>query len=852
MHCEHTFVYAQHRTSGDTMDLTAFLESIRRSRHYRGQIVYIHRIPEREAAYGELSRPLPAQIASALSKMGISRLYTHQVEAIEAVRRGESVVIVTGTASGKTLCYNVPVLERLLDSRVSPRSTAFYLFPTKALAQDQLRGLRRYAELEPSLSEVVKAGCYDGDTPPSTRRKLRDEASIILTNPDMLHQGILPYHTRWSKFFMNLRYVVVDEIHTYRGIFGSNVANVIRRLNRICRHYGSSPQFICSSATIANPHDLAERLTGVPMTLIDNDGSPRGEKSFVLWNPPVIDVAGMERRSSNIEAQDLMVALMRNGVRTIAFGRARIVAELMYRYVRESLPSDLAGKVRAYRGGYLPEYRREIERQLFSGELMGITSTNALELGIDIGGLDAAIIIGFPGTVASLWQQAGRAGRSADDSVVFFVGYNDPIDQFLMRHPTYLFGQSPEAAVIDPDNPYILANHMRCSAFELPLKERELDEPCSCPECRGGAEASGSHDIAGITSAIARILADSGQLKEIDRTWYYSSTDFPAKEVNLRTISDNTFTILEIPNGAGDHKVPADCSADNDGPPDPSGSTSTVACPGGRVIGQVDSISAPELVYPGAVYMHEAETYFVEDLDLQNKVAYVRKANVDYYTNAILDASIRITGRQSAGVGQRDIVSRQFSSPSSRHSPSVHYGPAVVTWATTGFKKIKFYSLDSIGYGKVNILPQHLETMAFWLVPPESLVAEIQMQGRNPVEGLMGIRNLAVHVLPLFAMCDKQDIGGIVDSSNTGVPTMFIYDRYAGGLGFAERAYQIAEELMRTCLDVLRECGCEEGCPSCVGLPVLRPPIHTDPDVFGAFPIPDKAAARIMLNAMVG
>ena len=522
----------------------------------------------------------------------------------------------------------------------------------------------------------------------------------------------------------------------------------------------------------------------------------------------------MERRSSNVEAQRLMVDLMEAGVRTITFGRARVVAELMYKYVRDALRPPLAEKVRAYRGGYLPEERREIERQLFTGELMGITSTNALELGIDIGGLDAAIIVGFPGTIASTWQQAGRAGRSVDESLVVFTAYNDPIDQYLMRHPTYFFGQSPENAIVDPENPYILAHHLRCAAFELPVKERD------------------GHSFGGSMTSVAGALAEAGDLKEIDDTYYWAKTDFPAADVNLRTISDNTFTIVEMVNGQGSM-----ADGEHSSPIDHLPSTIDHS-PSGRVIGQVDSISAPELVYPQAIYMHDAETYFVEELDMQNKVAYVRPANVDYYTQAILDASIRINGQTA-------------SKPLTiNHQPStmLHLGAATVTWQTTGFKKIKFYSLDSIGYGKVDIPPQHLETMSFWTIPS----AEVLSLVKNPVEGLMGIRNLMVHVLPLFAMCDKMDIGGIVDSSNTGSPTIFIYDRYTGGLGFAEKGFEMVEEVMRACLEMLEECECEAGCPSCVGVPILRPPIHTDPDIFGAFPIPDKASALVMLREMAG
>lgn len=800
------------------MDLAAFLDNFRKSHSYQGQIVHIHRVPKREAVYCELSNPLPDELASALRKIGISKLYSHQVKAIENVRNGKSIVVVTGTASGKTLCYNIPVLETLLNE---PTAKVFYIFPTKALAQDQLRGLRRWAELEPTLARIMKTGTYDGDTPPTTRRKLRDEASIILTNPDMLHQGILPYHTRWNRFFADLRYIIIDEIHAYRGVFGSNVANVIRRLNRVCDFYGSKPQFICCSATIANPTELAQKLTGVSMKLIDNDGSPRGEKLFVFWNPPVIDVGAMERRSSNVEAQLLMTELIKSGIQTITFGRARIVAELMYRYVRDSLKRkkpELADKVRPYRGGYLPEERRKIEQQLFSGELLGVTSTNALELGIDIGSLDASIIVGFPGTIASTWQQAGRAGRGSEESLAVFIAYNDPIDQYLVKHPDYFFGQSPESAIIDPQNPYILANHLRCAAFELPLKQND------------------SLYFGTQMHAIAEAIEEEGNLKKIDGAWYYASTEFPAKDVNLRTISENTFTIVELPTVIQSKRLEdLEFTTSSIYP----SSAQTPEQP--RVIGEVDSISAPEILYPEAVYMHEGETYLVDELDLQGKVAYVRRAEVDYYTQAILDSSIRINNTTSESLDSFPLK-KEWS------KCLVYYGPAIVTWATTGFKKIKFYSLDSIGYGKVNLPPQHLETMALWIIPPKELLDEIQTRGLKPVEGLAGIRNLAVHVLPLFAMCDKQDIGGIVDSSNTGLPTIFIYDRYPGGLGFAEKGYKTIEDLMYSCLEVINGCECEEGCPSCVGIPILRPPIHTDPDIFGASPIPNKEAAKVILE----
>jgi DEAD/DEAH box helicase domain-containing protein len=769
------------------LTIADFLERIVREREYKGQIRHIETIPAREASYGALAAPMPDVLANALAAAGVERLYSHQVEAIDAVRHGDNVVVVSGTASGKTLCYNIPVVETLL---TDPTAKALYLFPTKALAQDQLKGLVRLAGLDTRLTELVRAGTYDGDTTRHTRRKLRDEGNVILSNPDMLHAGILPYHPKWNRFFKDLKYVVIDEIHTYRGIFGSNVANVLRRLRRVCEHYGSHPQFICSSATIANPAELAEGLTGLPVKVVDNDGSPRGRKYFVLWNPPFLDPTQMERRSSNVEGHWLMAQLIADGFQTIAFGRARVVAELIYKYAKDTLSHikpEYARRIRPYRGGYLPEERREIERELFSGELMGVASTNALELGIDVGSLDAAIIVGFPGTIASTWQQAGRAGRASDESLAVLVGYNDPIDQYLMRHGEYFFRQTPENAVIDPENKYILSKHLKCAAFELPLtpEDKEL--------------------FGEMTEPIVDLLEEFEQLKELDGRHYWSSTDFPARETNLRTISDDTYAIVDVRNN-------------------------------NSVIGVVDGISALELVYPEAIYLHEGETYFVRNLDLEQKVAYVEKQEVDYYTQPVLESSIRIGRERSSKLWRGNRVC---------------FGDATVTWLTAAFKKIKFYQLDSIGWCNLDLPSLHLDTAAMWLIPDKSVMSAVRAAGRNPVEGLVGIRNMAISVLPLFSMCDRRDVGGIVDSSNTGSPTMFLYDRYDGGLGFVETGYHMIDDLMTGCLELVNECDCEDGCPSCVGLPILRPAIQQDPDAQGSWPIPDKESARLLLTAMM-
>ncbi|MCD4690296.1 DEAD/DEAH box helicase [bacterium] len=769
------------------MTITEFLKKLTLDRDYDGQIAHVETNPARAAQYGELAEPMPGVLADALARTGVERLYSHQVDAVGAIRAGENVVVVTGTASGKTLCYDIPVIERLIEN---PNAKALFLYPTKALAQDQLKGLLRLAALDPELSALVRTGTYDGDTSAHTRRKLRDEANVILSNPDMLHAGILPYHPKWNEFFKDLAYVVIDEIHTYRGIFGSNVGNVIRRLRRVCEHYGSSPQFICSSATIANPQELAERMTGLPVRVVDNDGSPRGKKHFVLWNPPFLDIAKMERRSTNVEGHTLMAKLIADDFQTIAFGRARVVAELIYRYTKDTLRRtrpEYAEKIKPYRGGYLPGERREIERQLFSGGLMGVASTNALELGIDVGGLDAAVIVGFPGTIASTWQQAGRAGRGSNESVAFLVGYNDPIDQYLMRHGEYFFKQNPENAVIDPENRYILSKHLRAAASELPLTDAD-------------SELFGE-----LTGPIMNILEELGELSDVEGKRYWATTDHPARQAGLRTISDDTYTIVD-------------------------------AAHQNAVIGVVDAISAPELVYPEAVYLHEGETYFVRELDTEQKIAYVEKREVDYYTQPVLESSIRIVRERK----QREWAGNR-----------VFFGDATVTWLTAAFKKIKFYQLDSIGWCNLDLPPQHLETGALWFVPDKAVMDEIRAAGKNPVEGLVGIRNIAISVLPLFSMCDRRDIGGIVDSSNTGLPTMFIYDRFEGGLGFAERGYNQIDGLLCGCLELVSECGCEDGCPSCVGLPILRPAIHQDPDAGGAWPIPDKESARLLLEAIL-
>ncbi len=767
------------------LDATKFINSLMSEYDYRGQAVHVETIPPREARYAPLVPPVAPALSSSLEQMGITELYTHQAEAVSRVRAGQDVVVVTSTASGKTLCYNIPVIEALM---LDSGATALYIFPTKALAQDQQRGLARFVELEPSLP--IKSGTYDGDTPDSTRRKLRENANVILTNPDMLHQGILPSHPSWRRFFAGLRYVVIDEIHAYRGVFGSNVANVVRRLRRVCAHYGSDPTFICCSATIANPGELAEAICGKQVAVVDNDGAPRGARKFVFWNPPRLD-STMERRSSNSEAERIMVELLESGIPTITFVRARVVAELIYKYAVESLQRkapSLAKKIKPYRGGYLPSERREIERQLFSGELLGVVSTNALELGIDIGSLDASLIVGYPGTIASTWQQAGRAGRKGEESLSVFIAHDLPIDQYLMRHPEYFFGRSPEHAVVNHANPYILVGHLRTAAMELPVSPLELA------------------DFGDYAPALIELLEEKGDVLRTRQGWRWIGRGFPANDVKLRNMSENTYTIVDTSSGEGN-----------------------------RVIGTIDELSAFEQVHPEAVYMHEGETYLVSDLNLEEKVAYIHKADVDYFTQSVTETRVQIEEKEQGKTWRKS---------------EVEFGDVTVTNLTYMFRKIKFYERDSIGYGKVSLPENDLPTMAAWIMLPESAAKLVASFGRIPAEGLIGIGNAASAVIPLFAMCDSMDIGTVVDSSNTGVPTLFIYDRHQGGVGFSQKAYKTIDEVMEACLNLIESCSCENGCPSCVGSPI--PPFaQQDPDATSRGRIPDKDTALIILHDLL-
>lgn len=770
------------------MNVTEFIARLSAERGYRGQIAAEHSEPARPARFAAPAVPLPPALDGWLRALGVERLYLHQAAAYDAARRGEDLLICTSTASGKSLCFHLPVLAGL---HGDPDARALYVFPAKALAYDQLGGLERSIAAA-ELSEAIRPACYDGDTPSHKRGAVRRNANLLLTNPDMLHVGILPYHARWAGFFSRLRFVVLDEIHVYRGIFGSHVAGVVRRLERICRHYGSTPQFICSSATLGNPRELAERLVGRPMRLIDEDGSPRGARHYLLWNPPWLGDARVARRSANVEAQELVRRLLEAGAGTIAFTKARVVAELIHKYLVEELRRrrpDLVGRISAYRGGYLPNERREIERALFSGELLGVCCTNALELGIDVGSLDAAVVVGFPGTFCSFFQQVGRAGRRQDDALAILVAYDDPVDQFLARRPERLFRGALEHAVIDPGNPHILRNQLACAAFELSLSPEELPS------------------FGAVAEPVTRALAEEQRLRETGGRFYWSSRDVPATQVNLRTIGNATYSIVDVTDARN------------------------------TVLGQVDSISAPELVYPQAVYLHAGESYIVRSLDESARVARVERFDADYYTQPLLASAIHVEAP--------DLEAPLLDGRKA-------YGPAVVRWQTTGFRKIKFHTMELIGQTAQELPAQEVHTMALWLQPPPPVLRGLSKTGLQRGEALAGARNVLTVVLPALAMADRYDIGGIVDSSQVGRPTIFLYDRFEGGVGYARCGFERSDELLRLALELVAGCDCEDGCPGCVAPTNLRVPIHHDPDLQQGSRAPDKAAVLALLRAWVG
>ena len=715
-------------------------------------LVAAHRIleplPPRHAPWPE---DLDHRLVAALRARGVEALYTHQARAVAEVRAGRNVCVVTPTASGKTLFYNLPVLDAVARDGTA---RALYLFPTKALAADQLTELRALAD---AAELDLKTSTYDGDTPASVRSVVRAAGQVVITNPDMLHAAILPHHTKWFKLFENLQFVVIDELHTYRGLFGSHVANVIRRLRRVCRHYGSDPIFICASATIANPAELAEHLIEAPVALIDENGAPRGRKHVLIVNPPVVNPQLGIRASSLLTGQRLGERLIRDGVQTILFARSRTSVEVLTTYLREALPSPPGHQspIRGYRGGYLPNERREIERGLRDGRVRGVVATNALELGIDIGGLDAAISVGYPGTIASTWQQMGRSGRRAGTSLSVMVASSAPIDQFLASHPDYFFDRSPEHGLVNPDNLHLLLDHLKASAFELPIPSVE----------RFGLVE---------TPALLEVLEEDGFLRRADDDRYYwSHENFPASSFSLRSAAQENVVII---NTTGDRH---------------------------RVIGEVDLFAAPMLVHEQAIYLHEGAQFHVDRLDWDERKAYVSAVNVDYYTDADLGVTLKVL--------------EVFDETDPGAGAQRQRGEVMVAWHATLFKKIKFHTHENVGWGPINLPEQQMHTAATWLVVPDEAAARFD---RDTLDGaLIGLARLARNTAPLLLMCDSRDLGVVAQAQSpfTGRPTLYLYDAVPGGVGLTERLFSVAAELIGACREVVAGCPCLDGCPSCVG-----------------------------------
>ncbi len=759
------------------MDTSAFIHYLKAQPDYNSQIVHIQHIPPREADCAELDEPLVAGLQDSLREHGISSLYTHQAEAVNNIRQGRNVMVATSSASGKSLCYNVAVLETLLNE---PDSRALYLFPTKALAQDQLRVLREL--FSPALFRAEEFATFDGDTPLAERAEIRRRARVILSNPDMLHVGILPNHRTWGRLLRSLRYVVIDEAHIYRGVFGSHVAGVMRRLRRLCELYGSNPRFICCSATIANPGEHAERLTGLPFTVVDNDGSPHGGKDFVFWEPPIIDKAKSVRRSANSEATNLFTELVAQDIRTLTFARTRRLTELIYTYSRDRLLEAnplLASRIKAYRAGYLPRERRQIEKELFDGQLKGVVATVALELGIDIGDLDATVLTGYPGSIASTWQQAGRSGRGREGSISFLIGLDNPLDQYFMHHPESFFQKSVENALVNPDNHYILRAHLLCAAWELPLN---------------------SEDEKFFGSLFAQERAElekEGLLRERKQKWYLSPTiSYPAQAINIRSTSGVNYAVIDTSSGS--------------------------------LLETVEASVAFFQIHPGAIYLHQGESYLIKELDLAGHTAYAEPTDATYYTQTKEIEDLRIT---------RLIRSRSCG------SVKLYLGEVEVTNNVVGFKKKAQYTEEVIGEEPLDLPPIRFPTVALWFDLPSEAVARLDKAQLDFAGGLHAAEHASIAMLPLFTLCDRNDIGGVSTPlhPDTGKAQIFIYDAYPGGIGIAEKGFELVEELWRATLDAINDCPCDDGCPSCIQSPKCgnnNKPL-------------DKKAAQILLEGLL-
>jgi len=723
-------------------DLLRLLETIPA---YQSRVTHIKTTAPIPAHYGNLDPLSSPALDGYLVQQGI-RLYSHQCDAINAARAGKNVILTTPTASGKTLAFNIPVFDKL---EMDPLARALYLYPTKALANDQLIPLGKMSRF---TGIPTHAAIYDGDTPQSKRATIREKSRIILSNPHEIHH-ILCWHTKWRSFLSNLRYIVIDEAHRYRGVFGSHIAFVIRRLLRLCRHYGSEPQFILSTATLANPEEFACRLTGQDFISIDEDGSPHGTKHFVLYNP---FSKGISEKSAHQETKDLLVSCVKEDLQTLCFTGSRKMAELVTLWAREDArlsSARLADSISVYRAGFLPEERRAIERQLRDGSMKGVVSTNALELGIDIGSLDAVIISGYPGTMMSTWQQAGRAGRKGGDALAILVAQGNPLDQYFMHHPDRFFSRSHEHAIIDPKNPYILSGHLLCAAAELPLNE-EADR-----QYFGSMMEEHLHD-----------LQSNDLLRKTSRGWIYSGRGRAAEAVRLDGVPGESFRIL--------------CH--------------------GKLLETMDRGQAYREAHTGAIMLHQGETYVVNEMDLETHTIRVTGTDVDYYTQPLKEVNLDIIDTLET----KDI-----------HGMKCAFGDVEVTEHFTGYKIKRRDTI--IGIEPLSLPPLTFRTRAFWIVPPPQVEQSVNAADYDLAGGLHGAEHAIIALMPLHVMCDRWDVGGLSSPSfgNNGEPVIFVYDAYEGGIGLAEKAYEILPGLLTSAYELVRDCPCEDGCPSCIHSP---------------------------------
>lgn len=726
--------------------ISELLQAWQYDEELKENIVHWHTLDGKAAEYEPFPEGLHPSLKSALQKRGIEQLYTHQREAFDKAVRGVSFTAITPTASGKSLCYHLPVLQEIINNK---SSRAIYLFPTKALAQDQKTDLN---ELIEATGEEILSYTYDGDTAPGIRTKIRKAGHIIMTNPDMLHSGILPHHTKWVSLFENLKYIVIDELHTYKGVFGSHVAHVIRRLKRICAFYGSNPIFICTSATIKNPKELAETLTNEKHELIAKSGAPIGKKTFIFYNPPIVNTTFGVRRSAVLEVRDLSKRLFEAGIQTIIFAKSRVRVEMLVTYLKSLTAKKIQDEsIQGYRGGYLPSERRAIEKGLRDGSIQMVVSTNALELGVDIGQLQACIMTGYPGNIASAWQQAGRAGRRQDEALIIYVAQSTALDQYIVNHPTYFFGTHPEEARINPDNIIILMDHLKCAAFELPFSMTDTYGEFTVQE-------------------LLAYLEKEGVLVKTSTQWHWMSDRFPAHEISLRSAAQENVVIIDM------------------------------TLPQNKVIGEMDTYSAMTLLHEEAIYMHQGTQFQVEELDWEEKKAYVREVEVDYFTDANLAVELKVLSEDK---------SAEYK------SATVSYGDVGLLAIPTIFKKIRFNTHDNIGSGPISIPPMEMHTSATWVSfdMPENWSEEQLTDALNGAAYAMG------SFIPLFLHCDRSDLSVVpqVKAVHNDRPTIFIYDSYPGGIGLSERIYDILLSLLERTIEHVENCPCKSGCPSCIG-----------------------------------